>query len=189
MISKLSVEEFLAKIAVDDLPGSGSVAALVGAAGISQLMKIAKLSNIRLSGDAAIDSLPKLHNDITQIIEQDVAVMKEALPLLLAIGADGDSKAWNAVLTKAAAVMFCLAECCKQGLHAAQILLPVVSANLRCDIKAAALNCHAALQSSLLLAELNVSLLREDDILSKQLLQKADMLAEAGATSIDKLLT
>lgn len=178
----LSLRTFFQRLAGPDAPGSGSCAAVTALAGVSLMEMAARLGGV----DGA--PLSKARGALEELLPKDAEVLAEVLPLLKEIGPDGNSGEWNDALVRAAQVPLAVAESALAALQwaagaAGRMPLPLV-----CDLKCAALSCHAGLQSAVLLAELNASLLRDDDALAVRLAKRAADASEAAGALLDGVL-
>lgn len=188
MLQKLSVHEFLAQLAQKGAPGSGSAAALTGATGVSLLEMMVALCPVAPEREATAARLIALRAHLEVLLEQDVEVLTKALPALTEIGPDGNSGEWNMILLQAAKTPLAIAADCLAALETAKALKRFAPPNLVCDIKVAAMHCHTGLQSGLLLAELNASLLRDDEQLGRQTQREINALLEKTERLMDVLL-
>lgn len=192
MLTKISVHEFFSKMAKADAPGSGSGAALLGLTGVS-LMEMASSLCQNAAGEIVElrklqEELTALHSALEALIDRDAEVLARALPALTAVGPDGSSREWNDVLTQAVEVPFAIAQACIDAIEIAKRLLDLAVVNTACDLKFAAMSCHTGLQGAVLLAELNISLLRGDAGLGGELREKADALVEKAGRALDRAL-
>ncbi len=192
MLTNLSVHNFFAKLAGNGDPGSGSGAALIGLTGVS-LLKMA--SDLCSQGQADGSEfavlnieLGRLHVLLEGLINRDAEVLEQALPALTVVGADGNSEEWNEVLLQAIDVPVSIADACIEALATAKKLRPKALPNILCDIQFAAMSCHTALQGAILIAELNISLLRDDEELAVKLNKKIADFIERGDQLIDAIL-
>lgn len=178
----LPLRTFFQRLAGPDAPGGGSCAAVTALAGVSLLEMAARL------GGADAAPLVEAHSALEELLLKDAAVLAEVLPLLKEIGPDGNSGEWNGALVRAARVPLAIAENALTALQWAAAAAKRMPLPLVCDVKGAALSCHAALQSAVLLAELNASLLRDDDALASRLARRAADAAEAAGALLDEVL-
>ncbi|WP_199883812.1 cyclodeaminase/cyclohydrolase family protein [Anaerosinus massiliensis] len=190
MLTDLSLHHFFSKMAGNEAPGSGSGAALLGLTGVSLLKMVNQLCDERESGEVTLLNieLDKLHVLLGGLINRDAEVLNQALPALTAVGADGNSQEWNEVLLQAIDVPYAIADACLQALEAAKKLRGIAKANLICDVQFAAMSCNTAIQGAILIAQLNISLLRDDEELAAELKEKVEQFAESSDRFIDAIL-
>jgi len=192
VLTNLSVHNFFAKMAGNGEPGSGSGAALVGLTGVSLLKMVTNLcSQGQEDGRqfAVLNiELDRLHVLLEGLINRDAEVLEQALPALTAVGPDGNSEEWNEVLLQAIDVPLVIADACIEALKVAKKLRVAAMPNIVCDVHFAALSCNTALQGAILIAELNISLLRDDEDMIAKLNKKIADFTELGDQLIDAIL-
>ena len=192
MLTNLSVHSFFAKLAGNGDPGSGSGAALIGLTGVSLLKMTSDLCNQGQAGGSAFTvlniELDRLHVLLEGLINRDAEVLEQALPALTIVGPDGNSAEWNEVLLQAIDVPLSIAGACIEALEIAKKLRVKALPNIVCDVHFAALSCNTALQGAILIAELNISLLRDDEDMIAELNKKIADFTERGDQLIDAIL-
>lgn len=157
-MQKQTIYGFYEALSGDSSVGAGCAAALTALLGVGVLQKAA-----RQLGLAELEAaLGELASQFHQLIEADAAVMQKILSKLLSLRPDSGSAQWNEALLEASAVPRQIMAAGFQALVIAEKLLHTAGLNLRCDIRSGANLCHAAIVSSALLAELNLSLLQGD---------------------------
>lgn len=169
MLVDLSIKDFFSKMSSKDVPGGGSGAALVGTTGVSLLIMAAEMAQQEgYNLNTYISELQKLQQALLQYIDEDAKVLSNALPALTAVGPDGNSDEWNGVLEKAVAVPINIATASIKALSIAQEMLKNAPHILICDMTFAAISCHSSIQGAILLANLNISLFRDNqDLVEK----------------------
>lgn len=192
MLTKMSVHEFFLRLGGIEAPGSGSGAALLGLTGVALAQMASKLIARESPNDPKPEKihgdLSRLHTHLEELIERDAEILKRALPALTAIGGDGNTKDWNAVLLEAAETPFQIAGDCMEAIEMIGRLLRGALPHIACDLKFAALSCHAGLQGAVLLANLNISLLRDDEPLSTNLRDKIAAILDQAERAMDEIL-
>lgn len=192
MLTKMSVHEFFLRLRDKAAPGSGSGAALLGLTGVALAQMAFKLAACESPNDPERKKirgdLSRLHTHLEELIERDAEILKRALPALTAIGGDGNTGDWNAVLLEAVETPFQIAKDCMEAIETIGNLLRGALPNIACDLKFAALSCHAGLQGAVLLANLNISLLRDDEPLSAKLRDKIAAILEQAECAMDEIL-
>lgn len=182
MLTNLSVHDFFAAMAAKGAPGGGSAAAALGVTGVSLLEMIAVLCQESVENPAELVLMQKelvtLHQELEAAINRDAEVLEEALPALMAVGPDGNSEEWNAVLLQAISVPIVIADACLAALALAKKLLGYATANVVCDTKFAAMICHTGMRGAVMMAELNLSLIREDEALREKCGQRINALEQ-----------
>lgn len=163
MLIDLSIKDFFSKMSSKDVPGGGSGAALIGTTGVSLLTMAAEMAQQEgydLSKN--IGELQNLQQSLLKNIDEDAIVLTNALPALTAVGPDGNSDEWNSVLEKAVEVPINIANAGVKALHIAHEMLKSAPHILICDMTFAAIACHSSVQGAILLANLNISLFRDN---------------------------
>lgn len=188
MLKDLSIHEFFMKTAQKEAPGGGSNAALMGLSGISLLQMAAEVSLEAAKWDGLKMELQRLHDSLEAFIDADAKALEQALPALAAVGPDGNREEWNEILLKAVDVPFQIVQACMDGLEVFRKMREHLYPNVACDAKFGAMSLHTALQGAVLLAQLNVSLLRGDRELSRSLWERCEAEAEKGEELIDAAL-
>lgn len=188
MLKDLSIHEFFVKTAQKETPGGGSNAALMGLSGVSLIQMAAEVSLGAQQWNDVKKELQRLHETLEAFIDADAEVLEQALPALAAVGPDGNGEEWNEILLKAVEVPFQVIQSCIEGLEAFRRIKDHLYPNVACDAKFGAMSLHTALQGAVLLAQLNVSLLRDDKELSSELQDRCEAAALRGETLIDALL-
>ena len=177
MLIDLSIKEFFQKMSSKDVPGGGSGAALVGTTGVSLLLMAAEMGQQEgYNLKQYIEDLQKLQQSLLQYIDEDAKVLSNALPKLTAVGADGNKDDWNSVLAEAVAVPINIATAGVKALKIAQEMLNNAPHILICDMTFASIACHSSIQGAILLANLNISLFRDNQELTDQYNQQIIML-------------
>lgn len=192
MLAKLSVHEFFTRLASREAPGGGSGAALVGLTGVSLLEMAAALCQSGETKSAADEdvarALARLHTHLESLLQKDAEVLARALPALTAVGPDGSSRDWNAALMQAVDIPFLIAQDCIDAIEIARRLLEGALPSVACDLKFAAMSCHTGLQGAVMLADLNISLLRDDASLHASLRERIDAILEKADRVMDQVL-
>ncbi|WP_177506103.1 cyclodeaminase/cyclohydrolase family protein [Anaerosinus sp.] len=191
MLTELSIHDFFTKMAGKEAPGGGSGAAMTGLNGVCLLemaVKVSKVSLTETEFSGALDELTRLHQELENLINADAEVLARALPALTRVGPDGSQEEWNEILLEAVHIPFEIAQACIDALVVAKQMKDKLHQNVVCDATFGAMSCNTALQGAVLLAELNISLLRGDAELMEKL--KIDMMnfAEKSDMLIDAIL-
>ena len=177
MLIDLSIKEFFQKMSSKDVPCGGSGAALVGTTGVSLLLMAAEMGQqVGYNLKQYIEDFQKLQQSLLQYIDEDAKVLSNALPKLTAVGADGNKDDWNSVLAEAVAVPINIATAGVKALKIAQEMLNNAPHILICDMTFASIACHSSIQGAILLANLNISLFRDNQELTDQYNQQIIML-------------
>lgn len=193
MLKELSVGEFLSKLSSEKAPGSGSAAALVGACGVSLLMLALHLcsANSKYDSEPPIqrwqDELASIKETLEKLIDEDAVVMERVLPLFLS-PVELETKEWNRLLAEAMSVSFATADACFSAMGIAKDMIQLAEPNLVCDIRFAALNCHTALQGSMMLNQTNIDLIREQGDLKAHLNERVSVLLVKTKCLVDLIL-
>lgn len=191
MLTDLSVHDFFAAMAAKGAPGGGSAAAMLGATGVSLLEMLVMICAQNHENSEEIAHIQKelaaLHQELESAVNRDAEVLEEALPALMAVGPDGNSEEWNVVLLKAIAVPFVIAESCLAALNLAKKLLGYATPNVICDTKFAAMSCHTGMQGAIMMAELNLSLLREDEVLQNKYKERINTLMQKSKRTMSQI--
>lgn len=191
MLTNLSLHDFFMKMAHKEAPGGGSASAMMGLAGVSLLemaVKVSKESLDEAEFSLCLDELAILHRKLEELINTDAEVLARALPALTDVGADGSESDWNAILLEAVHVPLDIVQACLDALVIAKKLIRKFQPNVVCDATFGAMSCNTALQGAVLLAELNISLLRGDEALVEKLKKTIDDFAETSNSLIDDIL-
>ncbi len=191
MLTNLSLHDFFMEMAHKKAPGGGSASAMMGLAGVSLLemaVKVSKESLDEAEFSLCLDELATLHRKLEELINTDAEVLARALPALTDVGADGSESDWNAILLEAVHVPLDIVQACLDALVIAKKLIRKFQPNVVCDATFGAMSCNTALQGAVLLAELNISLLRGDEALVEKLKKTIDDFAETSNSLIDDIL-
>ena len=191
MLTNLSLHDFFMKMAHKEAPGGGSASAMMGLAGVSLLemaVKVSKESLDEAEFSLCLDELATLHRKLEELINTDAEVLARALPAFTDVGADGSESDWNAILLEAVHVPLDIVQACLDALVIAKKLIRKFQPNVVCDATFGAMSCNTALQGAVLLAELNISLLRGDEALVEKLKKTIDDFAETSNSLIDDIL-
>jgi formiminotetrahydrofolate cyclodeaminase len=193
MLKELSVGEFLSKLSSEKVPGSGSAAALVGACGVSLLLLALQLcsANSKYDSEQPIqlwqEELTSLKETLEKLIDEDAVVLEQVLPLFLS-PMELETKEWNRLLAAAMSVSFATADACFAAMEIAKNMIQLAEPNLVCDIRFAALNCHTALQGSMMLNQTNIDLIREQADLKAHLNERVSVLLVKTKCLVDLIL-
>lgn len=183
-MQKQTIHDFYEALSGDSSVGAGCAAALTALLGVGVLQKAARQLKLAES-DAALGELAlQLH----QLIEADAAVMQKLLPQLLSLRPESGSAQWNEALLEASAVPRQIIAAALQALAVAGRMMQTAALNFRCDIRSGASLCHAALVSSALLAELNLSLLKGDVEEQKEGLKQLDVQKKQAASLLSDIM-
>lgn len=168
MLKSLTINEFFEKMAKEPPPGGGSAAALSGLMGVSLLEMAAEISlkhaNQCTPGDALIAAqakLNRLHQELLGLIDHDARVLAKVLPILSQPCANENISQMNAAVQQAIEVPLAIASCALSGMEMSKILLDGAIEHVIGDLMLGALSCHNALTGALLMAALNLPLLRD----------------------------
>ena len=169
MLSRLSVEEFAARLAAGTpTPGGGSAAALAGGLGASLVEMVCALTVGReeyREHDAALQEIASragtLRRDLLGLVDRDAAAYDQVMAALrLPKGSDAEKDARRAALRRAnlgaTEAPLLAAEACRTVLELAAELLPKGNRNARSDIGSAALLAGAGLQAALMNVRVNL---------------------------------
>lgn len=183
-MQKQTIHGFYEALSGDGSVGAGCAAALTALLGVGVLQKAA-----RQLGLAELDAaLGELAVQFQQLIEADAAVMQRILPELLRLRPESSRAQWNGALLEASAVPRQSIAASLQALEIAGKLMQTAGLNFRCDIRSGASLCHAALVSSALLAELNLSLLQGDVEEQKASLPQLEMQKKQAASLLADIM-
>lgn len=191
MLTELSIHDFFTKMAGKEAPGGGSGAAMIGLSGVCLLEMAVKVSKVSLTETEflkSLDELTRLHHELEKLINADAEVLARALPALTRVGPDGSHEEWNEILLEAVHIPFEIAQCCIDALVVAKQMKGKLHPNVVCDATFGAMSCNTALQGAVLLAELNISLLRGDAELMGKLKSNTIDFAEKSDALIDDIL-
>jgi len=171
MLASLSIHDFAAKMAVQPPPGGGSAAALSGLLGVSLLEMVVNISERQPELAAYTDffatkkaKLAKLHAELERLIDRDAVVLTDVLPVLTSEQHPEDIEVYTAALQQAIEVPLAIARACLEALEISKPLFDMAVAHVICDLAFGALSSHAGVTGSLLIAAMNLPLLKDESL-------------------------
>ncbi len=165
-----TLDDYLTKLAsAEPVPGGGSAALVVGAAGCSLLAMVARICAARKKYEAVhalaqrlVDEADRLRAHMLSLRERDEAAFEAV------VAARGNKDAMQRALHDAAAAPLEGAKASQQALHLASQALELNNANLVSDIGCAAEFAHAALISCAYNVRINHKFMTDEPTIASQ---------------------
>jgi len=179
MLSQLSINEFVAKLAqADGAPGGGSAAAVAGLMGAS-LLKMAvdySLQSPKLAGQhdlltAQLADLSRLHIELTTLIDRDALALRgllaaAALPAPTLKAEQVRAAAMQKSLRQAAEAPLETAKACLEVIEIGQAIISVVDKLVISDLMAGVAAANAGITGGLLSTAINLSEIDDESLVS-----------------------